>query len=159
MGRPRPSGATGRGAASAAETGPDDAGVRHPHASLPAHLERVIVRLTTLRAGARFTAEADRTIADAIRELDAARAGAAHLRGEARSAFIARLREIDLALVHEIRESIGSAERQVLEREAQDDLAPFKGGMTGEAYEHAVEASATRLLRDRTGLPIVAYDD
>ncbi len=149
----------GRGTAGPADIGSGEVRAHHPRASLPAHLERVIVRLTTLRAGARFTAEADAAIAAAIRELEAARAGAAHLRGDARSALVARLREIDLALIGAVRQSIGGTERQAIEREAQEELAPFKGGMTGEAYQHALEASATRLLRERTGLPVVAYDE
>jgi hypothetical protein len=38
-------------------------------------------------------------------------------------------------------------------------MAPFKQGMTAEAHERAVAASATRLLRERTGLPVIAYED
>lgn len=126
--------------------------------SLPAHLERVIVRLTTLRAGGRLTTEADSVVAAAVRDLDAVRAGAAHLRGTARDALVARLRTLDLGLLGALRESIGAEAWQAIEREARDELAPFKGGMAEEGYQRAVEASATRLLRERTGLPVVEYE-
>ena len=63
------------------------------HESLPAHLDRVIARLTTLRAGA------DRSLDDAIdaviRELDSRRTEAKALRGEARRELLDRLRAID----------------------------------------------------------------
>jgi hypothetical protein len=127
--------------------------------SLPAHLDRVIVRLTTLRAGGRLAPEADAAVAAAIRELDAARSSAAHLRGEARDTCIGRLRDLDLQLASALRESIGAQQWQALEREARDELAAFKGGMTEDAYERAVAASATRLLRERTLLPTIAYDE
>ncbi len=127
--------------------------------SLPAHLERVIVRLTTLRAGARLTADADSTIDAAIRELDAARAGAAHLRGGGRERLVARLRTLDVDLLEALRDSLGAQEWQGIEREARDDLASFKSGMAEEAYRRAVAASATRLLRERTGLPVIEYEE
>jgi len=134
-------------------------GGRARRGSLPAHLDRVIVRLTTLRAGGRLAPEADAAVAAAIRELDTARSSAAHLRGEARDTCIGRLRDLDLQLVSALRESIGAHEWQALEREARDELAAFKGGMPEDAHRRAVAASATRLLRERTLLPTIAYDD
>ena len=61
----------------------------HPprHASLPAHLERVIARLTALRGG--DDRSLDAAIDATVRELDAARTGAKTLRGEARQQFLA----------------------------------------------------------------------
>jgi hypothetical protein len=142
---------------------PAEAGSHRPspsrRASLPAHLERVIVRLTTLRAGGRLTPETDSTVATAIRELDAARGSAAHLRGDARDALVGRLRDLDLQLVIALRQSIAEHEWQAIERDARDELATFKGGMTEDAYQRAIAASATRLLRERSGLPVVEYEE
>lgn len=135
------------------------AGATVRRTSLPAHLQRVIVRLTALRAGSRLTAEADSRVDAAIRELDAARASAANLRGHAREALAARLRALDLDLLGALRESMGAQEWQAIEREARDELAPFKGGMAEEAYRRSVAASARRLLRERTGLPVVEYEE
>jgi hypothetical protein len=128
-------------------------------ASLPSHLERVIVRLTTLRAGGRLTPQTDSIVAAAIRDLDAARGGAAHLRGNARDALMARLRALDIDLVAAVCESIGAPAWQAIEREARAELAPFKAAMAEEAYQRAVVASATRLLRERAGLPVVEYEE
>ncbi len=127
--------------------------------SLPAHLERVIARLTALRAGGRLSPPADRLVADAVRELDAARGGAARLRGEARAALITRLEGIDEQVVAAVRESAGDVERQAIEREARDAMAPFKEGMTAAAYERAVATSANRLLREHFAVPMLKYED
>ena len=127
--------------------------------SLPSHLERVIVRLTTLRAGGRLAPEADSIVAAAIRELDTARGGAAHLRGTARDGFVGRLRALDAELLAAVRKSIGAPACEALERDAREELAPFKGVMAEEAYQRAMAASATRLLRERAGLPIVEYEE
>ena len=54
-------------------------------ASLPAHLERVVLRLTSARAGGSLGDEFDALIDRAAAELDAARAKAGGLRGEARA--------------------------------------------------------------------------
>jgi hypothetical protein len=144
----------------ALEADPAEAAFRRERrASLPAHLERVIVRLTTLRAGGRLGPEADAAVDSAVRELDAARGRAAHLRGDARDAIVGRLRDLDLALVAAVRASIDDQEWHAIEREAQAELAPFKGGMTAEAHQRAVAASATRLLRERALLPAIAYDE
>ncbi len=128
-------------------------------ASLPAHLERVIVRLTTLRAGARFTPEADAMVDAAVRELDGARGGAAHLRGAAREALVARLKALDRSLIEAVRGSLAADEWQALEREARDELEPFRSGMADEAYRRAVDRSASRLLRERFRLPVIEYEE
>jgi len=142
---------------------PAEAGSRRPspsrRASLPAHLERVIVRLTALRAGGRLMPEADSIVARAIRELDVARGGAAHLRGDARDTLVGRLRDLDLQLVMALRQSIAEHDWQAIEREARDELATFKGGMTEDGYQRAIAASAMRLLRERSGLPVVEYEE
>src|SRR6185503_1572319 len=63
--------------------------------SLPSHLERVLLRLTSARArdslGAEFDAVVDRVSA----ELDAARARAGGLRGAARRELVQRLAALD----------------------------------------------------------------
>jgi hypothetical protein len=57
-----------------------------PRSSLPAHLERVIARLTTLRGGS--DRSLDPVLDDVVRELDAARAKSKGVRGAARDAMI-----------------------------------------------------------------------
>ncbi len=126
--------------------------------SLPAHLERLIVRLTTIRAGARLAGEADAVVDATIRELDGARAGASHLRGPARDVLIARLKTLDRDLLDAVRHSLSADTWQEIEREARDELATFKSGMAEEAYRRAIDANAARLLRERFGLPMLEFE-
>lgn len=91
--------------------------------------------------------------------MDGARTAAAHLRGNARDVLIGRLRLLDGELIGALRASLGGPACQALEREAREELAPFKRAMAEEAYQRAVAASAARLLRERAGLPIVEYED
>jgi hypothetical protein len=152
---------TVRAAASRGEGDSGDAKRAEPAraASLSAHLERVIVRLTTLRAGGRLTAGADAVVDAAIRDLDSARGSAARLEGDARVAFVGRLRDLDAQLVTALRDGIGQPERREIEREAQAELEAFRAGMAADAYERAVAVNCVRLLRQRTGLPVIAYED
>src|SRR3954469_25162924 len=70
-----------------------DAESSRKHASLPAHLERVIARLTSLRAGDDRSLD---VITDAVaRELEPARAAAKSLRGEPRQRLLERLRVLE----------------------------------------------------------------
>ena len=57
------------------------------HQSLPAHLERVVLRLTSARAGGSLGDAFDALIDRAAAELDAARAKAGGLRGQARQSL------------------------------------------------------------------------
>src|SRR4029450_6636954 len=98
-----------------------------PRSSLPAHLERVIARLTTLRGGHARTI--DSILDNAIRELDAARARAKSIRGDAREALIERLRQLDATLVDALRcQGDDSSPRQLAARD-DEELKPFRGGM------------------------------
>jgi hypothetical protein len=137
------------------EDGPEDAGHR-PHSSLPAHLERVIARLTSLRAGERRALEG--ALDAAVRELDLARASAHGLRGQPRQAFLERLTAIDRQLLEAVREQCDESTLALLGREADEDLAPFRDRMPREAYEKSHRASVERLLREHARLPVVAYD-
>jgi hypothetical protein len=127
-----------------------------PRSSLPAHLDRAIARLTTLRGGNDRTLDAilDRV----IRDLDAARASAKTVRGNERDALIARLRQVDASLVDALRQQVdGSALRQ-LAVEADEELKPFRVRMPADAYQQAHRACVDRLLRERAGLPVISYD-
>jgi hypothetical protein len=124
--------------------------------SLPAHAERVIARLTAARGGA--DSSLDRVIDDVVRELDGARAAAAHLRGEPRQALIDRLRALDDALIEAARGLTGAGTLRELTAEADDELAPFRARMPADAYDQARRAATDRLLRERFRLPVVSYD-
>jgi hypothetical protein len=75
------------------------------HQSLPAHLERVVLRLTSARAGGSLGDAFDALIDRAAAELDTARAKAGGLRGEARAALLDRLAALDAELVQQARDA------------------------------------------------------
>lgn len=128
----------------------------HRLGSLPAHLERVVARLTALRAGEDRSLDA---VADTmVRELDAARAGARGLRGDARERLIERLREMDRELIAAARAQLDAAVLDDLTAEAARELEPFRDRLPSEAYDRSQRASIDRLIRERRRLPVIAFE-
>jgi hypothetical protein len=126
------------------------------HASLPAHLDRVIARLTSLRAGEDRSLD---PVLDAIvRELDSARSSAKSLRGDARREFLERLRALDGSLIDAAREQYDEPALQQLTADAETELAPFRDRMPREAFEQSRHACVDRLIRDRRRLPVISYE-
>jgi hypothetical protein len=139
-----------------ADASPDeDAPVKRD--SLPAHLDRAIARLTTLRASGRSQAF-DRHLDEAVRELDRARAAAKQARGDARASLLDRLAVLDRALLDAARVEIDDTRRAALMAEAQTEIAPFAARMTAEARTRAVDAAFDRLLRDALGVPLLSHE-
>lgn len=128
---------------------------RH-HQSLPAHLERVIARLTGLRSGS--DRSLDPLIEPVVQELDAARANAKALRGAARATLLSRLTELDTQLLAAARERLTVEARGELCREAEAELAPFRARMPQAAYEQSLAACMDRLLREKSRLPVIALE-
>jgi hypothetical protein len=126
--------------------------------SLPAHLERVVRRLTSARAGGSLGAEFDGLIDRVAGELDAARAKAGGLRGDARRALCDRLASLDADLLAQARVTLDASSRTALEREADEDLAPFRTGMNAAAFAAARTAAIDRLVRVRFNMPLVTFD-
>jgi len=142
-------------AASSEEAGGDDESSRRP-GSLPAHLERVVARLTALRAGEDRSLDG---VADAmVRELDAARASARQLRGDARQALLDRLRDLDRALLDAARAQLDAQTLEALGAEAARELAPFRDRLPQEAYDRSLGAALDRLVRERRRLPVITYE-
>jgi hypothetical protein len=125
--------------------------------SLPEHLERVVLRLSSARARGSLGAEFDALIDRVSTELDAARARAGGLRGQARQAVIDRLTALDAELLQQARASLDGEAAASLAREAGEELAGFRSGMAPEAFERAREAAMDRLVRERFGLPTVGF--
>ena len=125
------------------------------HGSLPAHLDRVIARLTMLRGGD------DRSLDDVldqlVRELDAARAGARGLRGETRAAFLERLSALDAELMDAARARSSTELLQQIDAEADEELSPFRERMAPPVFERSRRAAADRLIRERRRLPVITY--
>jgi hypothetical protein len=124
------------------------------HDSLPSHIDRVIARLTALRAGPRSGGLASRLDA-LVRELDGMRASAKSARGDARVAIVAQLRALDCNLLAAAREQLDDAARAELRKQAESEIAPFAARMLLEARAVAIEAAFDRLVRDAADLPVV----
>jgi hypothetical protein len=140
--------------ASNAESEPEETTRRQE--SLPAHLDRVIARLTTLRAGA--DRSLDQAMETVIRELDARRSEARGLRGDARRVFVDRLRVLDKELIDAARQQCDATTLARLSAEADEELAPFKERLHAGAFEESHRAAVDRLVRERCRLPVISFD-
>jgi hypothetical protein len=134
-----------------AEPGKSSAG------SLPAHLQRVVLRLTSARATGGLGDAFDALIDRVAHDLDEARAKAQGVRGEARQALLDRLVALDADLIDEARRSLGPGVLAELASAAADELASFRGRMPADAYERAHQAAVDRLIRQRLALPTIAF--
>ena len=149
--------AVGVGSATPAEGDLSDEGAAATkRGSLPAHLERVVARLTALRAGEDRSLDA--TLDEVVRELDAVRAGSRGLRGEARETLLERLRTLDRRLLEAARAACDGSTLERLSADADVQLAPFLARMPANVYAQSKHACVDRLLREHLRLPVVAFD-
>jgi hypothetical protein len=125
--------------------------------SLPAHLERAVMRLSGCRASGRLGPEADALIDDVSRELDAARTSSSGVRGDARRALLERLAILDRELLTIARGLLSDAERRRIEEEAHGELLPYRDSMPREQYERAWTAACDRLVREAFTLPSLTF--
>ncbi len=156
---PEPAGdrpAAAEAAPAAEHLAAEGGGAARRHESLPAHLERLIARLTARRSG--IDRSLDPVLEDVVRELDAARASARGLRGETRHLFVERLRELDAQLIAAARAVCDAATSSQIVAEADAELRPFRVRMPGDAYAEAHRALVDRIVRERFRLPSVSYD-
>lgn len=125
--------------------------------SLPAHLERAVMRLTSARAGGTLGESFDDLIDRVAGELDAARAEARGLRGTARQRLIDRLAALDRELLNQARMALDEDAMRALTGEAEQELEPFRMGMTADVFARARDGAIDRLLRERYRLPTIAF--
>jgi hypothetical protein len=125
--------------------------------SLPAHLQRVVLKLTSARTSGSLGPEFDGLIDRVARELEEARADARGVRGERRRQLVDRLAALDRELLEQARGALDDAVREELTREADAELAPFKAGMTADVFARARDAAIDRLVRERYRLPTIAF--
>jgi hypothetical protein len=125
--------------------------------SLPAHLGRILLSLSNGRARGSVTGAFDDLIDRVAGELDVARADARGVRGEARHALIARLDALDAEMLDHARAALDEMTRGALETEADAELAGFRAAMAPDAFARARAAVVTRLVRERFGLPTIAF--
>jgi hypothetical protein len=133
----------------------DEVPARKP-GTLPAHLERLVARLTALRGGE--DRRLDAVLDEIVREVDAARGGSKNLRGDARTALVERLRMLDARLVQAGRDVCDTTTLQRLDADADRELAPFRQRMPAEAYAQSKQLCIDRLIREHLRLPVIAFD-
>ena len=126
--------------------------------SLPAHLERVVLRLTQARVAGTLGPGADALLDRVSAEFDAARTSTRGLRGDARQALVARLAVCDRELLQAVRSALTDAERHEVEKDAHGELAAFRATMPPAAYERAHQAAVDRLVRERARLPTLTFE-
>jgi len=128
-----------------------------PHARRPSavrELDRVVDRLSAA-AGRLDESEAFRTrVAGILAAAIELREEVRRTRGDARRALAPRAADLD----HAIADAAMLAEPEALARaraEAIEDLAPFRGRLTPDAWERAIDRAVDRLMRARRGLPVI----
>ncbi|MGE0448661.1 MAG: hypothetical protein AB7Q29_03670 [Vicinamibacterales bacterium] len=126
--------------------------------SLPEHLERVLVRLSSLRATGVLGPDADAVVDAVSSELDVVRAAGASLRGERRRAALARLADLDGQLLTIVMRGDASAMMDAIRAEVAEDLVQFRAGMTPDAYDRALAAAVSRAVRERLRLPQIGIE-
>ncbi|HTK30069.1 MAG TPA: hypothetical protein VL309_10975 [Vicinamibacterales bacterium] len=129
-----------------------------PGTSLPAHLERAVLRLTRARAGGSIGEAFDSLIDRAAAALDAARAHAGGVRGRERRELLDGLAELDRELAALGRAALAGPALDDCARQAAADLAAFRSTMAPDAVTKAQDAAVDRLVRERLGLPTLAYE-
>jgi hypothetical protein len=134
----------------------EEDGAARKHGTLPAHLERVVARLTTLRGGE--DRRLDAVLDEIVREVDAARSSSKGVRGEARTALLDRLRALDAGLLRAAREVCDAPTLQRLDGDAERELAPFRQRMAADAYTQSKQLCVDRLIREHLHLPTIAFD-
>ena len=125
-------------------------------ASLPAHLERVVARLTALRSSG--SRDLNVALDGVVREIDTLRSGAKGLRGAARETVLERLRVLDRRLLEAARTACDASTLDGVVKEADGLLAAFRDRMATEIYAQSRAACVDRLIRDRLHLPTVTFE-
>jgi hypothetical protein len=124
--------------------------------SLHGHLERVLLRLSSLRATGVLSELSDSLIDRVSAEFDGVR-NHASVRGEARKEITKRLDQLDRELVELAMQTADVSIVDAARREATDELAPFRETMPAAAYRDAVERATAKALRDQLRLPVVSF--
>jgi hypothetical protein len=151
--------ALGLGVVSSDETDAAPATGRHPSAvSLPAHVDRVLARLTALRVAATADRKWDAALESAVRRLDALRVEARQARGHARAIVLEQLAGLDEELLAHAKTRLNPSEADECQRQAESELDGFRERMSRDAYLAALDAARARQVRLAAGLPQVWYE-
>jgi hypothetical protein len=123
--------------------------------ALTAHLERLVARLVGSRV--QRSASFERHVEGLLAEIDRLSGESKKSRGDARTAILDRLIELDRGLVQAATAELDPQSVAAAKREAEAELAPFGARLAPEVRAQAVEAAFERLVRDSLGLPQIRY--
>jgi hypothetical protein len=126
--------------------------------SLASHIERAIARVTTLRASSGQAVVSDDVLERVARELDRLLAAARTARGHAREEVIATLGALDRSMIDAAMQATSDAAKEAARADATEQLAPFRGRMTPDAYARACTAAAEQHVRESFRLPTIAFE-
>ncbi|MGD9906629.1 MAG: hypothetical protein AB7U83_24440 [Vicinamibacterales bacterium] len=126
--------------------------------TLGQHIDRVVAQLSAIRDSQRGTGPLGVALETTLTALDGLRATASAARGAARERLVADLSALDTALTAAALESVGATGRAEARRDAEAELAAYRGRLSAAQWEAAAKAASTRLVRLRLGLPQVGYE-
>jgi hypothetical protein len=115
-------------------------------------LERITGRLTSARPLGGHLKGVLETIADEVASFAKL---AEPVRGEARTRVRARLAELDRLMLDAVRGDADPGSLPAIQREAQEELAPFRERMDAEAFRRTLDLAIGRLLREHEKLPVL----
>jgi hypothetical protein len=128
-----------------------------PRRSLRVEIEGAMARLTVIRSRAGGADIPDRVLETAIRGLDALRHRAEGARGEERQSVIEAAAAVGERLAGDILGGLPAPDREALANEARRELEPFRARMPEDAYQRAMDAAVSRLIRERFRLPELQF--
>jgi hypothetical protein len=126
---------------------------------LQTHIDRVMARLTQRRVDVGAAAALGQAIDAILGRLDALRAAAKGIRGEAREQVVASLAGLDRELIDSAMAAMEAATLAAVRTEAGRELEPFRARMTGDDFARAVGAATDRIVRERMRLPVIRVDE
>lgn len=126
--------------------------------SLPRHLERVLVRLSTILATHALPVALRDALAATTKDVDAALDDSRGARGEARAAVLARLPAIEQAMTEAASAALPPEQRRELEAQVTRELSPYRSQLSKAALRDAEDALFGDLLRKHYALPQVRLD-
>jgi hypothetical protein len=125
--------------------------------TLSSHLERVIARLTSLRASSQVARPLEPVLERVARELDHLQPQAKSARGAAREALLGQISALDRDLLDAALNAASETVRAQAQSEAREQLAAFRERMAPDAYQRACATAVERHVRDHFGLPTLTF--
>ena len=150
--------ATAAGAVHDAGSPADAAPVGARHPSMPKHLERSLVKLSSVAAARPLDDDLAREVAAVIADVDACLDESRGARGDARAGVIARLEAIDRRLTDAAVRALGTEIRAEIDALVRRELAPYREQMPAPVFREAVDALTSDLACRHFGLPRVRLD-